>query len=70
MSIYEKSQPASIDDFRRATLNSNMSGVMNPTFRCAKCRTSKRTRGRKPVSKTDKRAGYVCADCQNDTVKG
>lgn len=53
------------DVFRERTngAHKKMSGIMLPSFLCAKCKQPKAAKGRKQVVRGTGRYGYYCADC-------
>jgi hypothetical protein len=45
-------------DYRRATQNPSMHGVVSPTFWCKACGSSRPVKGRKKTPK-----GWLCSEC-------
>ena len=50
--------PNATQAFRLGTQKKTLTGVMSPTFRCAKCNKYRHTSCRKKLGK-----GYKCAQC-------
>lgn len=59
-----KSDPYSINIYRESTENqSALAGVMNPSFRCPKCKQTRLMAGRKQRIRGVSKSGYICAEC-------
>ena len=64
MSLYERSQPMAINEYRdRTARETSMVGVQFMAFTCRICRQRRPLAGRKQIVPGDKRYGYRCAGC-------